>query len=69
VDLGAIASRTKASMTSVGIQGAPSRAVMSEGLMSFGWTARSAITFRSYCGSSAAAASATASLVRTEPDR
>ena len=39
-------SATKASISAAGIQGAPSRAVMSDGRKSSGWTRRSAATLR-----------------------
>ena len=58
-----------ASTTSVGIQGAPSRGGDVGGFQVIGCTSRSASTLRRYCGSSAAAASAVSSLLRTAPDR
>ena len=62
-----IVSLTKATMSAAGIQGAPRRAVMSEGRRSGGCTRSSAATLRSKAGSSSAAAAAAASLERTAP--
>ena len=51
-----IISCTKATTSEAGIHGAPSRAVISDGRRSAGWTSCSARTLRSKAGSSAAAA-------------